>query len=63
MSPIAPRGQGLDRVRWMKKNAAPDENQIWGGAGGRIFLHRRPQMTFRGPLGGASEDALSERWE
>jgi hypothetical protein len=33
-----------------------------GGATGRDFLRRRPQMPFGGPLEGTSGDALSTRF-
>jgi hypothetical protein len=42
-----PRGQGLDRVRRMKK--------CMGGTTGQDFLHRRPPNGIWGPLGGRVE--------
>jgi hypothetical protein len=39
----------LNRVCQMKKNAALDENQIWGARLGRIFCAGAPKCT-EGPI-------------
>jgi hypothetical protein len=43
-----PHEQGLDRVRRMKKNAASDENHIWGARLGGIFCAGAPKWRLGG---------------
>jgi hypothetical protein len=56
-APLAPRGQGLDRMRRMKMYVASDGKNIWG-RGWAGFSTPTPLKPFGGPLGGRVEMLL-----
>jgi hypothetical protein len=53
-----PRGKGLDRERWIKKNVVLDENQIWGCDWAGFSAPAPPNGVWGRAFRGASGDAL-----